>query len=365
MQGAAQRSAVSPACKIQPCFRRANVIIDAYMVIIGGAMPERIADFAGIARAAERLAGRAIVTPLVENAELNAAVGGRVLVKAETLQHCGSFKFRGAYNLVSRLAPDERARGVLAWSSGNHAQGVARAAKLFGCPAVIVMPADAPRVKAERVKADGAEIVVYDRYTDDRERIGRALAAERGLALAPSYDHVDIIEGQGTLGLEAAEQARAQDARLDAFICCCGGGGMTAGVALALEERSPGTSVHIAEPEGYDDAWASIRDGVRRRADTSRPTICDAIATPTPGEITFPILKRLVRGGVSLSEREVGDAVAFAYRYLKLVVEPGGAVALAAVLSGKFDAKGKTVGVTLSGGNVDPGLFSRLVGGHS
>ncbi len=328
------------------------------------AIHEREASATGVRRAAERLRGRAIETPLVENTELNERAGGRILLKCETLQHCGSFKFRGAYNRLAQLSTEECARGVLAWSSGNHAQGVARAAKLFGAPAVIVMPADAPRIKAERVKADGAEIILYDRYTEDREAIGRRVAEERRLALAPSYDHVDIIEGQGTLALEAVAQAAAWNLGFDAFLVPCGGGGMTAGIALALEKLSPKTGVFIAEPEGYDETWASIRDGVRRRADTDRPTLCDAIATPTPGALTLPILERLVRGGLALTEGEVRAAVAFAFKYLKLVVEPGGAVALAAILGKKFDARGKTVGVVLSGGNVDPGVHAEIIAGH-
>lgn len=319
-------------------------------------------SFRGILAAAERLKGRALFTPLLENAELNALSGGRILLKAETLQHCGSFKFRGAFNRLSQLTPEERRRGVLAWSSGNHAQGVARAGKILGIPAVIVMPKDAPAIKAERVRADGAEIVAYDRYTEDREEIGRRIAAERGLALAPSFDHVDIIEGQGTLAVEAAGQARDLGARFDRFVICCGGGGMTAGCALALEEVSPTTETWIAEPEHYDETWASIASGEKKRADSTKKTLCDAIATPTPGDLTLPIMRRLVRGGATVSDADVKAAVAFAFKYLKLVVEPGGAAGLAGVLAGKIDAKGKTVGVVLSGGNVDPSLFAEILG---
>jgi threonine dehydratase len=322
-------------------------------------------SFEGIAAAGERLLGRAIRTPLVENAELNALTGGRVLLKAETLQHCGSFKYRGAFNRLSQLTPDERRRGVLAWSSGNHAQGVARAGKELQIPTVIVMPEDAPAIKAERVRADGAEIILYDRRTEDREAIGRRIAAERGLALAPSYDHVDIIEGQGTLAIEALDEAKDRRAAFDLFIVPCGGGGLTAGCALALEALSPKTEMWIAEPEFYDESWASIRDGARRRADTARPTLCDAIATPTPGELTLSVMRRLVRGGASATDGEISRALAFAFKYLKLVVEPGGAAALAAVLAGKIPARGRTICVTLSGGNVDPALFARLIDDHS
>ena len=315
----------------------------------------------GVRRAAARLKGRAIRTPIIENEFLNEAAGGRVLVKAEVLQHCGSFKFRGAFNLISQLSDEARKNGVLAWSSGNHAQGVARAARYFNMPATIVMPADAPAMKADKVRAFGAEIIPYDRYTEDREAIARPIQEERGMALAPSYDHPHIIEGQGTLGLETFEDARARGADIDAFIICCGGGGLTSGCATILEEVSPETEIWIAEPEGFDESWASIRAGVRQTADVTQHTICDAIATPTPGQLTFPIMQRLVKGGVTLTEADVGHAMAFAFKHLKLVVEPGGAVALAAILSGKFDAKGKTTAITLSGGNVDPPLFASLL----
>lgn len=315
----------------------------------------------GVRRAAARLDGHALRTPLIENEFLNEAAGGRVLVKAEVLQHCGSFKLRGAFNRLSQLSAAERKRGVLAWSSGNHAQGIARAARYYDTPAVIVMPEDAPAMKTEKVRAFGAEIITYDRYTEDREALGRAICAERGLALAPSYDHPDIIEGQGTLALETLEDARARDQELDLFVVCCGGGGLTSGCAVILEDMSPHTDVWIAEPEGFDETWASIRSGERQHADITRRTICDAIATPTPGRLTLPIMQRLVRGGVSVTEDEVAAAMLFAFKYLKLVVEPGGAVALAAILSGKVDVRGKTTAITLSGGNVDPGLYTSIL----
>lgn len=315
----------------------------------------------GVWRAAERIKGAAIATPLLENEWLNARVGGRVLMKAETLQHGGSFKFRGAMNRLSCLSDAERRRGVLAWSSGNHAQGVARAARLFGAPATILMPKDAPALKIAQVRAYGGEIVFFDRYTEDREAIGRAMAAERGLALAPSYDHVEIIEGQGTLALEAVGQAAALGAAFDAFIICCGGGGMTAGCATILAEVSPATQVYIAEPAGFDETWASIRAGTRLRADIAQKTLCDALATPTPGEITFPILQRLVRGGFSVTDDEVAETLAWAFKYLKLVLEPGGAAALAALYHRKFKAEGRVIGVTLSGGNIDPALYAAIL----
>jgi threonine dehydratase len=316
----------------------------------------------GVRAAAKRIAGSVIKTPLLENEWLNERAGGRVLLKAETLQHCGSFKFRGAMNRLSMLTPEERKRGVLAWSSGNHAQGIARAARLFASPATIVMPKDAPALKVAQVRAYGGEIVFFDRYTQDREAIGRKIAAERGLALAPSYDHVDVIEGQGTLAIEAVEQAQAVGAAFDVFIICCGGGGMTSGCATILEEISPATEVYIAEPEGFDETWASIRAGQKLKADISRKTLCDALATPSPGDITFPIMQRLVRGGFSISDDEVSETIAWAFKYLKLVLEPGGAAALAAVFHRKIRAEGRTIGLTLSGGNIDPSLFATILG---
>ena len=315
----------------------------------------------GIREAAARLDGVVVKTPLIEHPTLNERVGGRVLVKAEVLQLYGSFKLRGAYNRLSQLTAKERTKGVVAWSSGNHAQGVAYAGKLLGCPVTIVMPADAPEIKMKNVRALGAEVVTYDRYTDDREVLGHRIADERGMLLAPSYDHPLIMEGQGTVGLETFHQAAQIGATLDCFITCCGGGGLTAGCATILEELSPKTDIWIAEPEGYDESWASIRDGKVHVADVTQPTICDAIATPTPGVLTFPIMQRLVNGGATITEKEVAEAMRFAFETLKLIVEPGGAVALAAVLSGKYPAKGKTVAVTLSGGNVDLKSFVSIM----
>lgn len=318
----------------------------------------------GVRAAAARLKGKAVRTPLLENQTLNDIVGGRVLLKAEVLQHYGSFKFRGAYNLISQLTEEERRRGILAWSSGNHAQGVAFAARMAGAHATIIMPADAPAIKTENVKALGADIIFYDRYSEDREAIAQRIIAEKGMVLAPSFDHPHIIEGQGTVALETVEDAEAGGLSLDAFIICCGGGGLTSGCATILEDASPETDVWISEPEGFDEAWASIRDGVLHRADVSRRTICDAIATPAPGRLTLPIMTRLVRGGLTVTEEDVRKAMVFAWRELKLVVEPGGAAALAGLLAGKFDAKGKTTAVTLSGGNVDPPLFAAILEGR-
>ncbi len=315
----------------------------------------------GVRKAAERIKGFAIRTPLIENDLLNQKTGGRILMKAEVLQHCGSFKFRGAFNRLSQLAADKSTKGVLAWSSGNHAQGVARAAHYFNIPAIIIMPANTPALKVEKVKAYGAEIITYDRYSENRETIGRPLAQDKGYALAPSYDHKDIIEGQGTLALEAVDQAKNLGAQFDDFIICCGGGGLTAGCATILKDISPTTSITIAEPTGFDEAWASIQSGDRQYADITRHTLCDAIATPTPGELTLPIMEKFVQNGITLTEEDVRSAILYAFKYLKLVLEPGGAVALAAILAGKVETKGRTIGVTLSGGNIDPDLFTRII----
>ena len=317
--------------------------------------------FADIEAAAARLSGKAVVTPLLEYAALNDRTGGRILVKPETLQRTGSFKFRGAYNRISRIPERDRDRGVVAYSSGNHAQGVAAAAALLDLPATIVMPTDAPAIKTENTRAYGAEVVFYDRYGESREEVTERLLARSGATLVRPFDDPDIIAGQGTCGLEIARQCEALDARLDAALVCCGGGGFVSGIATALAELSPETRVYTVEPEGFDDTARSLAEGLRVRVDPEARSFCDALLSPTPGELTFAINRRLLAGGLAVREEEVVEAMAFAFRALKLVVEPGGAVALAALLSGRFDARGKTVAVTLSGGNVDPAIFARVI----
>ena len=316
--------------------------------------------FDDVLEARDRLAGVAVRTPLVEIPELNRRAGGRVLLKAENLQRTGSFKIRGAYNLMSRFDPDEAAAGVVAWSSGNHAQGVALAGRLLGIATRIVMPADAPAAKREATLRLGGEIVPYDRYTGDREAIARALAAETGAAIVPSYDHPHIIAGQGTVGLEMSEQAADIGLEPDRVLICCGGGGLTSGSALALKARFPGVRIHTVEPEGYDDTARSLASGRRESADVAQASICDALLSPMPGELTWPILAREVESGLAVSEAEVRDAMRFAFRELKMVLEPGGAVALAAVLAGRLDFAGCATLVVLSGGNVDPALFTAI-----
>ena len=322
--------------------------------------------FADIEAAAERLSGQAVVTPLIESPALNDRLGLRVLIKPETLQRVGAFKFRGAFNRLSQVAPADRPRGVVAFSSGNHAQGVALAARLLDMPAVIVMPADAPAVKVEATRGYGAEVVFYDRMTESREAIAGRLAGERGAVIVPAYDDRDIIAGQGTAGLELARQAQALGAELDLVVGPVGGGGLMAGVALAVQTLSPRTRIVGVEPELYDDARRSLASGRRESAAPTVRTLCDSLETPSTGELTFPILKARLSGIATVSDAEVAQAVRLAFSTLKLVVEPGGAVGLAALLAGKVPeaGSGACVGLVLSGGNVDPALFARILQGE-
>jgi threonine dehydratase len=317
-------------------------------------------DIAAIEAAARRLDGVAIRTPLVRNDELDRIAGGRVLVKTENLQAIGSFKIRGAYNLMSQLSAEAAARGVVAFSSGNHAQGVALAGRLLGIHAAIVMPEDAPRAKMDSTRRLGGEVITYDRYTGDREAIARAIAAERGAALVPSYDHEDIIAGQGTVGLEIAEQALEMQLPPDQVLINCGGGGLSAGSAVALKARLDGVSVRTVEPQDFDDTARSIAAGKRMKVAAGSRSICDSLLADSPGELPFEIHRRLFDAGLAVSDREVRDAMRFAFRNLKMVVEPGGAVSLAAVLSGKVDTAGKTTAIVISGGNVDLGQFAAI-----
>ncbi|MFN3644662.1 MAG: threonine/serine dehydratase [Gemmobacter sp.] len=318
-------------------------------------------DIAAIAAAAARLAGHAVRTPLLASPLLDAVAGRRVLVKAECLQLTGSFKFRGAWSAVSALPPARRARGVIAYSSGNHAQGVALAARLHGVPAVIVMPADAPAVKIANTRAHGAEIVTYDRARESREAIGAALAEARGLTLIRPYDEPMVIAGQGTCGLEIAAQAAEAGLTAGDVIVCCGGGGLASGIALALADRAPGLRVRTAEPAGFDDTARSLAAGRRLRNAAAAGSICDAIVTPEPGQITFAVLQALAGPGLAVTDDEALRAMALAFAHLKIVLEPGGAVALAAALFHGADIEGDAVIVTASGGNVDPAVFARAL----
>ena len=314
-----------------------------------------------IEAAAARLQGHARRTPLLNAPLLDRIAGRRVFVKAECLQLTGSFKFRGGWSAVSALPPDIRAKGVMAYSSGNHAQGVALAAAMHGVPAVILMPADAPPVKIANTRAYGAEVVTYDRDTESREDIGTALSTERGLTLIKPYDEPQVIAGQGTCGLEIAEQAVEAGISEAPVLTCCGGGGLTAGIALALQDRAPGLIVHPCEPEGFDDTARSLAAGRILRNARSSGSICDAIVTPEPGRITFPILQRLCGAGLVATDEEALRAMALAFTHLRIVLEPGGAIALAAALF-HADALGSdTVICTASGGNVDPALFRQAL----
>ena len=317
----------------------------------------RLPGFDDVRAAAARIAGHARRTPLLVGTPLDAITGGRILLKLETLQHTGSFKFRGAYNRLAQLDAAQRAAGVVAFSSGNHAQGVAAAARLLGVPATIVMPADAPRVKMQNTLALGAEVVTYDRLRESREEIAARLATERGAVLVPSFDDPDIIAGQGTVGLEIADQAADLGLRIDDVVVCTSGGGLVAGIALAFQSLSPGTRIWSAEPEGHDDHRRSLASGRRETNAPGTRSICDALLAPSPGELTFEINRRLLAGGLAASDTEVRSAIAFAARTLKLVVEPGGAVALASVLAGRLDASGRSIAVVLSGGNIDDALL--------
>ncbi|PWE17950.1 pyridoxal-5'-phosphate-dependent protein [Marinicauda salina] len=319
--------------------------------------------FDDVASAAARLEGLAVRTPLIHHPELDAAIGGRVFLKAETLQRTGSFKFRGAYNAIAQLPPDARERGVVAFSSGNHAQGVAEAARLLGVKATIVMPSDAPAVKADGVRRRGAELITYDRERDSREAIAAKFADESGATVIPSFDHRDVIAGQGTCGLEIFETLTGLGETADQLVCCVGGGGLIAGIGIAAAELSADTQLYGAEPEGFDDHRRSLESGRIETNERRGGSICDALLSEAPGRLTFELNRRRLSGVGVVSDAEALDAVAFAFARLKLVIEPGGAAALAAVLSGKIEARDRTTVVVATGANVDPALFGRVIAG--
>ena len=316
---------------------------------------------ADIDAAARVVAPFAVRTPLLSFPVLDERAGTKVFLKPEMLQRTGSFKFRGAFNKLSSIPQASRGGGVVAFSSGNHAQGVAAAAKILNMQATIVMPKDSPLTKRERTKAYGAEVVLYDRDKEDREAIANDIAGKRGATLVRPYDDPYVIAGQGTAGREIAEDMTARGIIPDIVVAPASGGGLIAGVATAVKARFPNAEIIVAEPEGYDDHGLSLRAGHREAHHAAGRTICDALMAQMPGEMTFSINSKLLAQGVVASDAEVGAAVAYAYRELKLVVEPGGAVALAALLSGKIDVKGRIAVAVLSGGNVDPELFHRLV----
>ena len=320
-----------------------------------------MSDIAAIEAAEERLRGHATVTPMLSSPFLDEIAGRRVLVKAECLQKTGSFKYRGARSALSALDPDAARRGVLAMSSGNHAQGVALAARELGIATTILMPSDAPRLKLDNTAALGAEVVTYERETADRDALGHGIAEERGLTLIPPFDHPDVIAGQGTCGLEIARQAAEAGVGAAEVLVCCGGGGLSAGIALALEARAPGLRVRTVEPEGFDDVARSLAAGTRLRNDRTTGSAADAILTPAPGELTFPILRRLAGPGLAVSDDAAFRAMAAAFLRLKIVLEPGGAVALAAALFLPEALEAETVIAVATGGNVDPDVFARAL----
>ena len=323
-----------------------------------------MSDIAQIRAAAARAKSHVRQTPLLSAPALDDIAGRRVFAKAEVLQLTGSFKFRGAWSAVSNLPAAERAKGVLAFSSGNHAQGVAYAAALHGVQATIIMPADAPQAKIDNTRFYGAEVILYDRKGgEDRNVIGARLQEERGLPLIKPFDNADVIAGQGTCGLEIAQQAREAGIEQAEVLACCGGGGLSAGIVLALEADAPRMRLRTVEPEGFDDTARSLAAGEICRNTGPEAGLCDAIVTPAPGQLTFPILNRLAGAGIVVSDDEVRAAMRAAYAHLKLVVEPGGAVALAAALYHGAELEGDTAIVTLSGGNVDPDLFADILRG--
>lgn len=315
-----------------------------------------------IRAAAQRLSGVARRTPMLSSPFLDEIAGRRVLVKAECLQHTGSFKFRGGYAAVSALSQEQRDLGVLAYSSGNHAQGVALAARMLSTPATIIMPADAPKVKLDNTARYGARVVTYDRAGgESREALGEKLAAQDGLTLIRPYDEPQVIAGQGTTGLEIAEQAAELGVTQADVIVCCGGGGLTGGIALALADCAPGLRPRPAEPNGFDDVARSLASGQRESNQDPSGSICDAIVTPSPGEITFPILSAHCGPGLAVTDQEAQRAMAAAFARLRIVAEPGGAVALAAALYHPDQIQGDAVIVTVTGGNVDPALFQTTI----
>ena len=317
-------------------------------------------DFKDIEAAAKRLAPVTVETPLLRSSALDEIAGGTVYIKPENLQVTGSFKFRGAYNMLSQLTADEAKHGVVAFSSGNHAQAVAASGTMLGIDTTIVMPEDAPAIKIENTRRLGGKTVLYDRYSEDREAIARGIAAETGSVVVPAFDHERIIAGQGTVGLELMRQCADFGVTPDQVLVSCSGGGLISGTALAVKTMSPETSVYPVEPEDFDDTARSLISGERETNDPGARSICDALQTERPGKLTFAINRKLLGAGLVVSDGEVKEAMRFAFRQLKLVVEPGGAVALAAVLSGKIDTRDKLTVIVLSGGNVDAEMFAAI-----
>ena len=325
--------------------------------------PDLAIDFADVAAAAGRLRGVAHRTPARTSRTVDERTGATVHFKCENFQRMGAFKFRGAYNALARFTAEQRKTGVIAFSSGNHAQAVALSAKLLGMPSVIVMPQDAPAPKLAATRGyqqgqAGSEVVLYDRYTEDREAIGRRIAAERGMTLIPPYDHPDVMAGQGTAALELIEDVGP----LDALLVCVGGGGLVSGCAVAAHSRSPGVKVWGVEPAAGNDVQQSLARGEIVHIDTPR-TIADGAQTQHCGQLTFPVIRQLVSGVLTVSDEQLVATMRFFAERMKMVVEPTGCLAAAALLEGAIDLRGQRVGVILSGGNVDLAVFTRLLQG--
>ena len=318
-------------------------------------------SYQDVADAADRIRPLVVETPLLEVADLSEAIGGRFFVKCENLQRTGSFKLRGGMNALASLSPEDRAKGIVAYSSGNHAQGVAAAARHFGVAATIIMPEDAPVIKRDNTQALGATVVTYDRYSESREALGQKIQAETGAILIPPYDYLPTMVGQGTSAIEVTNQLRAKGLSLDTAIICCGGGGLAGGSALVYSTTFPHAKVWAAEPATHDDTTRSLIAGTRLSNDPDARSICDAIVTPTPGEVTFPILQACGVQGRTASDADVLDAVGFAAKRMKLVVEPGGAIALAVARTHLAHLHGQTVVAYLSGGNIDPEMLARAM----
>ena len=311
--------------------------------------------------AAERIRGEAVRTPLLRSDALDQMVGKNVFLKPECLQRTGSFKFRGAYNAISQLSKDECNKGIVASSSGNHAQGVAEAARLFGANATIIMPSDAPKMKVHRTQASGAEIVYYDRASEDRDLAVAEFMNEKGGVFIHPFNNPNVIAGQGTVGLEVAEDLQNMGLELDHMVICTGGGGLTSGVTLAIKHHFPDAKIYSSEPAGFDDYARSLKSGTIETNDSTAGSVCDAVISPSPGPIGFEINRKYLFDGLVVTDEEALDAVRFAFEELKLVVEPGGAVALASVIKYARDWDGTVVALTLSGGNVDPAMFDRAI----
>ena len=311
-----------------------------------------------IKHAAETLNGVVTSTPLLESALLNNYLGGRIFIKPECLQRTGSFKFRGAFNKISSIPQRDLCRGVVAFSSGNHAQGVAHAAQLFSTQATIIMPQSAPDIKKQKTLEYGANVIEYDIHTQSREEIAQSLSLESGATLVKPYDDTHIMAGQGTIGLEICNELLAKNIALDQLIAPCGGGGLIAGISLATHHHFADCEIVAGEPENFDDTKRSLMAGYRVENSKGYSSICDAIITPTPGELTFAINQKHLTKGVSVSDSEVLAAMKIAYEHFNIVVEPGGIVGLAAIMAGKIDVTNRVTVVVCSGGNVDSSLFS-------